>query len=846
MKITYTDYVELPGALDVVVPFLQDDTTWLALPTGGERLGKMWRWGSELYTVRFAPSNDPTQAPQTCTWEAVPLLSDGMCMTLTVTCHDAIVATHVVVGVVLDKKGILWPWEKLRSHMHIGSIVRTCHARLRDMLIAKNRYQHQRADTSVDTSASDGVLAFGAAHAHEQQGAHAHAGVDVVHPTSDTMHAMSTMPSLLSMPSAPATALAMGTDGDGNAPAPAPAPVGDTHISYEHMPVAQTSHTLADRLRAHYPKTVAAFEQMQAYDHLERIWYLERHWDQMMRGTYTPDIYATSNTIPSDTTTDYDLIYAGGGLGLLHAAVMAYCYGWRVLVFDRGEVGHAHREWNISRAELEKLVDIGVATWSELQHVIMREYRTGLVSFYTGAYSSIAHSDLWLPNVLSLAIDANALLRLMRRKLEAVGSTVLDYRAFQRVRVNTHTPLRVEVDVQPVQSMADDGHGACETYTARLLLDAMGSTSPLALLRHKGCAFAGVCPTVGTAVSGFVQGDGPRELDSSIGDILISVADTQGERQFIWEGFPGRDDEVAVYVFYYVTLNNHQATCTSHHGMPHAISQDHQASTNNHTPAVHAPVYTAAGSYHQTTYSLLELFEHYFALLPSYKRPGPNFRHLKPLYGYIPGRHSLRPHAVPLLRGVLPIGDAAAQQSPLTYCGFGSHVRNLHRTTSLLHYALGYDVLEPHHLRHVHAFQTNVSLNWVFSRFMAPWGHPHNVNELQNVFLSTLNELGIPLAARFFQDQTRWSDYNKIIGTVLQRYPVIMTKAWRVLKQEGVNQWVLDYTRFTLEALFASTVRRTGKRFEQFISTLGTCISPSLGLRIRSRYAEWRAMKWVE
>ncbi len=766
MKITYTDYVELPGALDVVVPCLQDDSTWLALPTGGERLGKMWRWGSELYTVRFAPPNGPTHAPQTLTWEVVPLLSDGMCMTLEMICHDAMVATHVVVSMVLDKKGIIWPWEQLRTRMQLGAIVRTCHAHLRDMLIAKNRYQQQAESTP----------ASGLVSAH---------GDDV-----------------------------------------------------------------ADRLRPHYPKTVAAFEHMQAYDHLERIWYLEQQWDHMMHGQYDANMYAVSNTIPSEATTDYDLIYAGGGLGLLHAAVMAYCYGWRVLVFDRGEVGYAHREWNISRAELQKLVDIGVATWSELQHVIMREYRTGLVSFYSGAHSSVAHSDLWLPNVLSLAIDANALLRLMRRKIEAAGGTVLDNRTFQRVHVNDCTPFWVEVEVRPVQSVADDGHGACETYTARLLLDAMGSTSPLALLRHQGCAFAGVCPTVGTAVRGFVQGNGPRELDSSIGDILISVADTQGERQFIWEGFPGRDDEVAVYVFYYVTLNNHHTTCTSHHGMPHtmphAISTHHQSGTNNHNPAVHAPMYTAAGSHHQTTYSLLELFEHYFALLPTYKRLGPNFRHLKPLYGYIPGRHSLRPHAVPLLRGVLPIGDAAAQQSPLTYCGFGSHVRNLHRTTSLLHYALGYDVLEPHHLRHVHAFQTNVSLNWVFSRFMAPWGHPHNVNELQNVFLGSLNKLGIPLATRFFQDQTRWSDYNKIIGTVLQHYPVIMTKAWRVLKQEGVNQWLLDYTRFTLQALFASIVRPTGKRLEQLLYTLGTCLSPSLGLSIRSRYAEWRAMKWVE
>ena len=39
---------------------------------------------------------------------------------------------------------------------------------------------------------------------------------------------------------------------------------------------------------------------------------------------------------------------------------------------------------------------------------------------------------------------------------------------------------------------------------------------------------------------------------------------------------------------------------------------------------------------------LLDLFEDYFTLLPTYKRPGPEFQHLKPVYGYIPARHSMR------------------------------------------------------------------------------------------------------------------------------------------------------------------------------------------------------------
>jgi lycopene cyclase CruA len=303
-----------------------------------------------------------------------------------------------------------------------------------------------------------------------------------------------------------------------------------------------------------------------------------------------------------------------------------------------------------------------------------------------------------------------------------------------------------------------------------------------------------------------VQGSGPRELDSTIGDILLSVADTQHGRQLIWEGFPGRGDELTVYVFYYIALKNHQS--------------------------------------HQR-YSLLDLFEQYFTLLPTYKQPGPDFEHLKPVYGYIPGRHSLNRQEAPFLRGVLPVGDAAAQQSPLTYCGFGSHIRNLNRTTSLLNYALQYDLLEPRNLGHISAFQSNVSLNWVFSRFMEPWGKPHNVNEMQNAFHGAMNELGTEMASRYFRDKMYWSDYNGIVWQMLLRYWVVLAIPWKTLGPRGVSQWITDYVRFSIEAGYAAAAHAAGSRAEQLAYRICDRISPALGLVARSRYAEWRAMGWI-
>lgn len=583
-------------------------------------------------------------------------------------------------------------------------------------------------------------------------------------------------------------------------------PVGanGAHLPEEHEQIAAlpaltpSQAALVERLQERYPKTVGHFLGMNALDHLERVARLEQGWQRIMSGAYDSNVHSVAPQLSG--TAEYDLIYAGGGLGLLHAAVMAQRYGRRVLVFDRSEVGCAHREWNISREELHALVDLGLLSWDEIESVVMREYRDGLVRFYNGPHSDVPPAELWLPEVLNVALDAGALLQLMRRKLEQAGGAIRSGRSFRTVRVNERGPLLVEVELENLAS------GAVEHYRARLLLDGMGSTSPLALLRHAGRPFAGVCPTVGTVAEGFAQGPGLDEYDPTLGDILVSVADAQDGEQLMWEGFPGRGDEMTVYLFYYSAVRKNQ-------------------------PA--------------NRYSLLDLFERYFYLLPTYKRPGPHFRHVKPVYGYIPARHSLRTQEAPLLRGVLPVGDSAAQQSPLTFCGFGSHVRNLGRTTGLLDTALRQNILEPKQLEVINAFQANVSLNWVFSRFMEPWDQAHDVNRLQNIFYEVLLELGVERSTRFFRDRMRWSDYHPMLFGTLRRYPTILLVSLQVLGVRGIVQWAGDYVRFSSAAATATMARTAGPGVERALVTLAERVRPALGLRLRAHYAEWRAMGWI-
>lgn len=688
-------YVEIPGAPAAVQSALAEHT-----PFGAVRLGRLWQWQDELWTIQLRAFPDARLL-----WHGACAAAPERTFLISATLHDAGVATQLELHAALDVPGLalLAPWTQRRTARRLAAAIDTALA----ALAAKLRAEAPGAPAVTDA-------------APEQ---------------------------------------------------------------------------LADTLRAAFPATVAAFEAMDALPNLAAVVALDARWQTTERGAAPAGVYARAATLPP-VQERFDLIYAGGGLGLLHAAVMAR-RGYRVLLFDRGEVGCAHREWNISDGELRALIKLGLFSAAELETVVMRRYADGIVRF-SADRTAVRPADLHMPNVLNVALDAAGLLGLTRRKLEAAGGRVLDHRAFRRVVVAG--PGQVAVEVQ-----GPDGQSA--TYAARLVVDGMGATSPLALERFAGQPFAGVCPTVGTVVTGLEHGTAPTQHNPDVGDILVSVTDTQRGRQLIWEGFAGRGDELTVYVFYYDVLRRNRQAVEARH-------------------------------------SLLELFEDYFRLLPSYKRPGPEFRHLKPVYGFIPARHTVRRQSVPLLEGVLPIGDSSAQQSPLTFCGFGSHVRNLERTTGLVQYALDHELLAPRYLGQISAYQANVALNWVFSRFMQPWDSPADVNRLQNIFARVLNEVGVELAVRFFQDQMTWRDYGRIVNHTLEVYQGIIPTTLRVLGPAETARWVADWLRFSGEAAVAAAGRAAGTaaldRLEQRLER-----RPGAAFRVKARRAEWRAMGWA-
>lgn len=82
----------------------------------------------------------------------------------------------------------------------------------------------------------------------------------------------------------------------------------------------------------------------------------------------------------------------------------------------------------------------------------------------------------------------------------------------------------------------------------------------------------------------------------------------------------------------------------------------------------------------------------------------------------IPGHFSVKSgdRAVAFNR-IIAIGNATSLQSPLIFTGFGSLVRNLPRLTTLIDTALKHDLLDAASLYLVRAFQSNISVTWLFS-----------------------------------------------------------------------------------------------------------------------------------
>jgi len=515
--------------------------------------------------------------------------------------------------------------------------------------------------------------------------------------------------------------------------------------------------SIFEALVADYPQTVHFFQKMPQgeYD-LNRVYWWEKRWRESVKNPQQPQkvlVKSNSKSSDSDSQPEYDLIYIGGALGVIHAAVMAL-KGYRVLLVERLPFGRMNREWNISRDEFQSLINLGLFTPEEFESVIAAEYIDGFSKFFD-AYnpSHLKAAVLHTPTVLNVAIDAEKLLNFCGDKLRQAGGDIWDETEFIRADISD-SEVTVRLTHLPTQ--------ASKQATAKLLIDAMGTASPIAWQLNGSRTFDSVCPTVGAVIeSGFA----PQVWDRDYGDVLNSHGDISRGRQLIWELFPGGNGELTFYLFHY-----------------HQVNQENPG-------------------------SLLEMYEDFFSILPEYRRCDmEQLVWKKPTFGYIPGHFSTsdRDRTIAFDR-LVAIGDAASLQSPLIFTGFGSLVRNLERLTTLLNTALQQDLLTAKHLNQIRAYQSNISVTWLFSKgMMVPTGKtlpPQRINSMLNTFFGLLANEPPEVADTFIKDRTDWFTFTRLALIAARKNPMMLVWILEMAGSKDMIRWLGSYLSFNLDAL---------------------------------------------
>ncbi len=530
---------------------------------------------------------------------------------------------------------------------------------------------------------------------------------------------------------------------------------------YPEPPVVDLSEqSIFEALAPYYPQTVHFFQKMSngEYD-LNRVYWWEKRWREGVCNPQQPRQVLFKKLGNGNPVPTYDLIYIGGALGVIHAAVMAQL-GYRVLLVERLPFGQMNREWNISRDEFQSLIDLGLFTPAEFETVIAREYIDGFNKFFDGNNPShLKAAVLHTPTVLNVALDAEKLLRLCGEKLKSAGGEIWDEMEFIQADIE---PDQVVVTLQHLPSQSE------RQVTGRLLVDAMGTASPIAWQLNGGRAFDSVCPTVGAAIT---KGFEPGVWDADYGDVLNSHGDISRGRQLIWELFPGAGEEITIYLFHY-----------------------HQVNPQN--PG-----------------SLLEMYEDFFTILPEYRRCDmEKLVWKKPTFGYIPGHFSVgsRDRTVAFDR-LISVGDAASLQSPLVFTGFGSLVRNLYRLTDLLDTALRHNLLSAKDLNLIRAYQSNVSVTWLFSKgMMVPTGRhlpPQRVNSMLNTFFGLLADEPLAVADNFIKDRFNWLTFNWLALKAAGRNPALLPWIWQLAGAKDIFRWLGSYFSFTGNALVSGLLK---------------------------------------
>jgi len=206
--------------------------------------------------------------------------------------------------------------------------------------------------------------------------------------------------------------------------------------------------------------------------------------------------------------------------------------------------------------------------------------------------------------------------------------------------------------------------------------------------------------------------------------------------------------------------------------------------------------------------ALETLLEEYWERMPVYQNINlDDVQFLRVLFGFFPTYKS-SPLPSKFDR-VLQVGDASGIQSPLSFGGFGSMTRHLHRLTAGISDALDSNLLTSDSLSLINAYQPNLSSAWLLQKAMSvrPGSEPdpNFINALLSTNFAAMQRLGDPVLRPFLQDVTQFGPLAKTMGSMMLTRPDILPSIISLVGGVGpLADWLVHFVSLGSFTLLAS------------------------------------------
>ena len=112
-----------------------------------------------------------------------------------------------------------------------------------------------------------------------------------------------------------------------------------------------------------------------------------------------PSVVSTSQ-YALDANPEFDVIICGGTLGIFLATALQLA-GVKVAVVERGKLKGREQEWNVSRAEMQSMVKLGVFSEADLEQVLGLEFNPLRVGFKVRSPTLLCEVCRQMPHVRS-------------------------------------------------------------------------------------------------------------------------------------------------------------------------------------------------------------------------------------------------------------------------------------------------------------------------------------------------------------------------------------------------------------------------------------------------------------